>query len=323
MSATSAAERPQPRRARRRLQPWHWAPYAFLSPFLVLFAVFGAFPLLFSLVLAFQDWNPASGLASMRFVGLDNFAFTLGDEWLWKSLWNTLWLAVVSGVPQHLVAIPLAYFIFVSFKRTRNAVVGAYFLPYITSTVAISLMFTTLFSTDFGIINVVLGWFADLPLTGWMFPAENINWMGRAEYIKPAVAMVVFWRYVGFNTVLYLAAMQTIPKDLYEAAEMDGANRWQQFRFVTLPLLKPMMVFGITLSVIGGLQLFEEPFIITGGRGGTDQSAMTTAMYMFRTAFEFNEFGTASAISWLLFIAIALLTWMTNRAFVRTGLKED
>jgi multiple sugar transport system permease protein len=284
-----------------------------------LFAVFGLFPLLFSLILAFNDWNPASGLGSMKYVGFENFKFVLGDEWFWKSLWNTLWLALMSGLPQHLVAIPLAYFLHTAFKRWRNFMVGAYFLPYITSTVAIALIFSTLFSTDFGVINVALSGLSKLPLIGHLLPTENINWMGKAANVKPAVAMVVFWRYVGFNTVLYLAALQTIPKELYEAAIMDGATRWQQFRYVALPLLKPMMFFGATLSVIGGLQLFEEPFILAGGRGGTDQAALTTAMYMFRTAFEFNEFGTASAISWLLFIVIGILTWMTNRAFGHGG----
>jgi multiple sugar transport system permease protein len=119
--------------------------------------------------------------------------------------------------------------------------------------------------------------------------------------------------------VLYLAALQTIPKDLYEAATMDGANAWKQFVYITLPSLKPMIFFGITLTIIGGLQLFEEPFILTGGRGGTDQAGMTTAMYMYRTAFEFNDFGTASALSWLLFVVVALLTWITNRAFKPRG----
>ena len=304
-------------RPRRRLQPWHWAPYVFLAPFFGLFLVFGLFPLLFSLVLAFHDWNPAAGLQAMQFVGIENFRFALGDEWLWKSLWNTLWLAVVSGAPQHLVAIPLAYFIHIGFRRWRNAVVGAYFLPYITSTVAISLMFSTLFSSQFGVINVVLTGLSQIPLVGALFPSQPVDWMGQAGNVKPAIAMVVFWRYVGFNTVLYLAAMQTIPKDLYEAAEMDGASRWQQFWHITLPLLKPMMVFGVMLSVIGGLQLFEEPFILTNGKGGTNQAAMTTAMYMFRNAFEFNEFGTASAMAWLLFIAIGVMTWLTNKAFKR------
>ena len=292
-----------------RLSP-RWAPYVFISPFLVLFAVFGVFPLLFSLHRAVQSWEPTSGLDSMSFVGLENFAFALQDEWFWKSLKNTLWLAVVSGAPQHLVAIPLAVFIHHSFKRLRDGVVGAYFLPYITSTVAIAIMFSSLFSKDFGLINATLH---------AVFGAEHVDWLGRAENIKPAIAFVVFWRYLGFNVVLYLAALQTIPRDLYEAATMDGAGRWQQFWHITLPNLKPMIFFGVTLSVIGGLQLFEEPFILTGGRGGADQAGMTSAVYLYRMAFDFNDFGGASAMSWLLFAVVAVLTWMTNRAFRPRG----
>jgi multiple sugar transport system permease protein len=272
--------------------------------------VFGVFPLLFSLHLAFHSWEPTSGLDAMDFVGLDNFAFALQDEWFWKSLKNTLWLAVVSGAPQHLVAIPLAVFIHTSFKRLRDGVVGAYFLPYITSTVAIAIMFSSLFSKDFGLINAALA---------GAFGIEHVDWLGRAENIKPAIAFVVFWRYLGFNVVLYLAALQTIPRDLYEAATIDGAGRWQQFWHITLPNLKPMIFFGVTLSVIGGLQLFEEPFILTGGRGGADQAGMTSAVYLYRMAFDFNDFGGASAMSWLLFAVVAVLTWMTNRAFRPKG----
>ena len=295
------------------------APYVLLSPFVILFAVFGVFPLVFSLYLAFQSWEPTSGLATMKFVGLGNFAFSLQDEWFWKSLKNTAWLAVASGVPQHLVAIPLAVFIHNAFGRARNAVVGAYFLPYITSTVAIAIMFSSLFSTDYGLVNQALGALARVPGLGGLFPAEPVDWLGRPENIKPAIAMIVFWRYVGFNVVLYLAALQTIPKDLYEAATMDGAGRLQQFFFITLPSLKPMIFFGVTLSVIGGLQLFEEPFILTGGRGGSDQSGMTTAIYLYRMAFDFNDFGAASAMSWLLFFVVVALTWLTNRAFRSRG----
>jgi len=283
-----------------------WTPYVLLLPFVALFAIFGLFPLVFSLYLAFQTWEPTSGLAAMQFVGLDNFAFSLQDEWFWKSLGNTAWLAVASGVPQHLVAIPLAVFIHNAFVRSRNAVVGAYFLPYITSTVAIAIMFSSLFSTDFGLVNTGLQ---------AVFGTEPIDWLGQPENIKPAIAMIVFWRYVGFNVVLYLAALQTIPRDLYEAATMDGAGRLQQFFFITLPSLKPMIFFGVTLSVIGGLQLFEEPFILTGGRGGSDQAGMTTAIYLYRMAFDFNDFGAASAMSWLLFFVVVVLTWLTNRAF--------
>ena len=282
------------------------APYVFVSPFIVLFAVFGLFPLGFSLYLAFQSWEPTAGLGAMQFVGIDNFAFALRDLWFWKSLFNTGWLALASGVPQHVVAIPLAVFIHTSFKRLRDVAIGAYFLPYITSTVAIAIMFSSLFSTDYGLVNQGLR---------ALFGGPPIDWLGQPENIKPAIAMLVFWRYVGFNVVLYLAALQTIPKDIYEAATMDGAGRLQQFFHITLPSLKPMIYFGVTLSVIGGLQLFEEPFILTGGRGGSDQSGMTTAIYLYRMAFDFNDFGAASAMSWLLFFVVALLTWATNRAF--------
>jgi multiple sugar transport system permease protein len=291
------------------------APYLFISPFIILFAVFGLFPLLFSLYLAFQSWEPTNGLAAMEFVGFDNFAFAIQDEWFWKSLGNTAWLALASGIPQHVVAIPLAYFIHSSFDRLRNGVVGAYFLPYITSTVAIAIMFSSLFSTDFGLVNVALNAVGSIPGLGWLAPSENIDWMGNPRNIKPAIAMIVFWRYVGFNVVLYLAALQTIPKDIYEAATMDGAGRLQQFLYITLPSLRPMIYFGVTLSVIGGLQLFEEPFILTGGRGGSDQAGMTTAIYLYRMAFDFNDFGAASAMSWLLFVVVVVLTWLTNRAF--------
>ena len=301
-----------------RLSPT-WTPYVLLSPFVILFGIFGIFPLVFSLFLAFQSWEPTSGLGAMEFVGLDNFVFSLQDEWFWKSLKNTAWLALASGVPQHLVAIPLAVFIHTSFKRLRNGVVGAYFMPYITSTVAIAILFSSLFSTDYGLINVGIQMIKQIPLLGSLMPANPVDWLNDPDNIKPAISMIVFWRYVGFNVVLYLAALQTIPGDIYEAATMDGAGRFQQFFYITLPSLKPMIFFGVTLSIIGGLQLFEEPFILTGGRGGSDQSGMTTAIYLYRMAFDFNDFGAASAMSWLLFILVAVLTWVTNRAFRPRG----
>lgn len=288
-----------------RLSP-KWAPYVFISPFLILFGVFGVFPLCFSLYLAFQSWEPTGGLRAMEFVGLANFAFALKDDWFWMSLRNTLWLAIASGVPQHLVALPLAAFIHAAFKRLRDGVIAVYFLPYITSTVAIAIMFYSLFSQDYGMINAALAQWFGLPHT---------DWLTSAAHIKPAIAFIVFWRYVGFNTVLYLAAMQTIPGELYEAATLDGASRLRQFLHITLPGIRPMIFFGVTLSVIGGLQLFEEPFILTGGKGGPQQAAMTSAVYLFREAFDFNDFGGASAMSWLLFLVVALLTWITNLAF--------
>ena len=291
------------------------APYVLISPFLLLFLIFGLFPIVFSFVLMFHTWDPVQGLGSMSYVGLENLVFAFEDPLVWTSLGNTLWMALASGVPQHLVAIPLAYLINEKMGRWRNATMGAYFLPYITSTVAIAIMFSTLFSTDYGMVNAVLAEMAQWPGLKAVLPEKNIDWLGSPEAIKPVVSAVVFWRYLGFNVILYVAAMQSIPRDLYEAARMDGAKSWQQFIFITLPQLKPIMFFGVTLTVIGGLQLFEEPFILTGGKGGTEYAGMTTAMYMYRTAFDFNDFGLASAISWMLFVIILVLTVITNQAF--------
>jgi len=282
------------------------APYLFIAPFFVLFAVFGLFPLLFSVWLSLHQWDATAGLSAMRWVGLENYRYAITDPWLHKSIGNTLWFALASGVPQHLVALPLAFFIHVTLKRSRNAVVGAYFVPYITSSVAIALIFTTLFSKDFGIINAVL-------------PGAPVDWLGDAAHAKPAIAFVVFWRYLGWNLVLYLSALQTVDPSLYEAATLDGASRWQQFRHVTLPLLRPMAYLAVTLTIIGNLQLFEEPFILVDADSGVAPQVMTTALFMYRMAFSDGDFGTASAVSWLLFFLIALMGWGNSRLFGKAG----
>jgi multiple sugar transport system permease protein len=310
--APARATRHAWRKASRR-----FAPYAFIAPFFILFAVFGLFPLGFSIYLSLHQWDAAQGLAAMRWVGLENYQFALTDPWFTKSLGNTLWFALVSGLPQHLVALPLATLIYSKLKRSRDWVVGAYFVPYITSSVAIALIFSTLFSRDSGLVNVVISELTRLPLLGSLMPVEPPDWLTQAAYTKPAVAFVVFWRYLGWNLVLYLSALQTIDRDLYEAATLDGAKPWQQFVHITLPLLRPMMFFAVTLTIIGNLQLFEEPFILVDTEKGVAGSVMTTAIFMYRLAFSDGDFGTASAVSWLLFIVIAVLTWLNSRLFGR------
>lgn len=292
-----------------------WVPYFLIAPFVILFLVFGLFPILFSFALMFHVWDPVQGVESVEFVGFNNIAFALEDPLLWISLENTLWLALGSGLPQHLVALPLAYLISERLGPWRNTAMGVYFLPYITSTVAIAIMFATLFSTDYGAVNALLQMAAGSSWLSAVLPAENIDWLNQPETIKPIIAFVVFWRFVGFNVILYVAAMQSIPRDLYEAARLDGAGSWRVFWHITLPQLKPMMYFAVTLTLIGGLQLFEEPFILTGGKGGIEYAGMTTAIYMYRTAFEFSDFGLASTISWILFAVILVLTVINHRLF--------
>lgn len=251
----------------------------------------------------------------MHSVGVKNYSFVLTDPWFWKSVGNTVYIAVAAGLPQHLCAIGLAFFINTYLRKLKHPVLALYFLPYITSSIAIALIFSTLFSRDFGVINSCLSELAHLPGLAAILPNRATDWLGNVHAIKPAISLVLFWRYLGWNVVLYLAALQTIPNELYEAACLDGASIWQQFRYVSLPLLKPMMYFAVSMTVIGNLQVFEEPFVLVGPAGGPAQSGLTSAMYMYRTAVSFNDFGAATAMSWIMFILIGLAALGSRRLF--------
>ncbi|HEY8497793.1 MAG TPA: sugar ABC transporter permease [Limnochordales bacterium] len=301
------------------------APYLFISPFFILFAIFGLYPILFSFYLSFHSWNAVGGLGSMEWVGLDNYAFLLRDPWFWKSLANTVLLLIISGLPQHVIAIPLAFILNSGLVRLRNFFSSSYFMPYITSTVAVAMIFTTIYGTQYGALNTALAWL-DGHGFRWLWRLLGlelpVNWLGRAAYIKPAIAMLVVWRWFGWNTVLYLAGLQTIPRELYEAAMVDGAGIYQQFRWITLPLLKPIAFFAVTLTIIGNMQLFDEPFILTGGTGGTSESGLTVALYLYRTGFEWLYMGSAAAMSWVLFVIIVGLSVLNFRLMGRAGLER-
>lgn len=300
-----------------------YAPYIFVSPFFILFLIFGLYPTLFSLYMSFQAWTPSDGWGRWKYVGLENYTFTLTDPMFWRSMWNTIWLGVFSGVPQHLIAIPLAFVIHMVLSRFKTFVTAVYFLPYITSSVAIALIFNTLFATHNGVINLVIAHLNTWPLMGALLPDQNINWFTSAN-IKYALALVVIWQFTGWNTLLYLSAIQAIPKDLYEAAAVDGATRVQQFRYITLPLLRPMMFFAVSLTIIGNMQLFEQPFVLlNGGASAATPGGQTATMYMYRTAFEWLEMGTAASIAWILFVFIGILTYLNNLIFGRAARGGD
>jgi multiple sugar transport system permease protein len=168
------------------------------------------------------------------------------------------------------------------------------------------------------VLNWALGVLNHVPLLGLLIPDEPIRWLGRAALIPWSIAVLVIWRYTGWNVVLYLSGLQAIPADLYEAAEVDGASRFQQFRFITLPLLRPIAFFAVTLTIIGNMQLFAEPFLLVNTDGGAGNAGLTSVMYLYKTAFTDLDMGLASAISWVLFAFIVILTIFNNRLF-RSG----
>lgn len=301
-------------------------PYFFLAPYILLFLIFGLFPLFFSIYLSFHQWNPVEGFDAMKYVGLENFGLALTDEWTWLSLKNTILMGIFAGLPQHLVAIPVACFLVSLGPRLRHWLTSALFLPYITSSVAVSLIFFQMFAPTSGLINLTLQSLAETPviapLFSWVEPLMPIKWLKDVNLVKPAVALVIFWKYVGFNIVIYTTGLMTIPTALYEAARIDGANTWHRFRYITLPMLKPFMFFAVTLTLIGSMQLFEEPYVLTNGEGGPSQSALTVSAHLMRMGWDWLEMGTASALSWLLFILISLMTAVKFFFFGKEGMND-
>jgi len=299
-------------------------PWLFLSPFIASFLIFSLFPLLFSIYLSFQEWNPTGGLGSMKYVGLDNYALAVTDPTLGKALWNTLVLAIVSGLPQHVIALPIAYILVAGIKRFRHLFTATLFLPFITSTVAVSMIFYSMYSTRSGVFNYLLSLMSGAPLMDWLNGVMPVLWLDSSTMIKPSIAIVVVWKYVGFNIVLYSTGFLTLPRDVMDAAEVDGASPWQKFWYVALPMIRPFIFFATTMTVIGNLQLFEEPYVLTMGQsGGIGQAGLTIAYYLYIQAWQWFEMGSAAALSWLLFILVAAATAVHFFLFGRRGLGGD
>ena len=292
-----------PERRRRRFLAY-WPQYLAISPFYLLFAVFGLAPLLFSFYLAFQRWD---GIGEMQFAGLDNFKYLISDDVFWLSLWNTLLIWVLSTVPTLSLALVLAVLLN-SVKRFKAFYRMAFFIPNITSTVAISIFFGALFATNYGLINAALK-AVGLP---------EVAWLQNTWGIKIVIAVLTVWQWTGYNAIIYLAGLQTISSDLYEQAKVDGANAVQLFFHITLPLLRPIILFTVVLSTIGGLQTFTEPKVLLGDSAGTGQSGLTMVFYFYRQAFSHNDYGYGAAIAMVVLLVVALFT-ILNWALVQRG----
>lgn len=285
------------------------APYMFLAPFMILFAIFGIYPIGYSIVISFFEFR-LSG-APPDFVGFKNYVNLFAtDPFFVKTLYNTFILLIFGSVIQHPIAIPIAILLNNKVLRGREFFKAVYFLPYITSTVSIVLIFSQLFDYRTGWLNYIL--------TDWLGLEEGIRWLTDPVAIKASLAIMLNWKFIGWNTIIYLAGLQAIPQTLYEAARIDGASSFRSHISITLPLLLPIIFFGITLSIIGGMQIFDEPFILLGGYeglGGAGNSGLTTAFYLLYTAFNVGRLGKASAIAWILFMIIISLT-LINRFVV-------
>ncbi len=274
------------------------APWLLLAPFLLLFGVFCAYPLLVSLRLSTQQ---TFGPGTARQVGLDNFATLSRDPLFWKALRNTVVFTLGTVIVQIPIALLLAILLNRPGLRGRAVLRLILFAPVLVGVVFVGMIFSVIFEKRTGLLNQMLhaglGWSLDFP---WL-----------EHYVMPALILATVWQYVGFSMVYFLAALQNVSPELSEAAHMDGAGRWKQFRHVVLPAIRPVGTFVVLLSVIGSFQLFELPYILFSNiPGGPDNRALTLVMYLYQTGFQTGDLGYASAIGWamaLVLVACAAL----------------
>jgi cellobiose transport system permease protein len=278
----------------RRLDPVV-SPYLYIAPFFVIFLGFGLFPLAYTFYVSLNHWE--LGATTHQWVGFHNYTKLLADSYFWNSLRNTGSIWVLSTVPQLLAALGIAH-VLNRRLRFRTLFRVGIVTPIVTSVVAVGIIFAVLFGRDFGLVNWLLHFVGIGP----------IDWQVGPWSSHPAISVMIIWRWTGYNALLYLAALQAVPRELYEAAAIDGAGRPRQFRHVTVPLLSPVIFFNLVLETIHGFQGFTGAFIISNGRGGPADSTLLYTLYLYKQGFTFFHMGYASAMAWVFLVVIGLLT---------------
>ncbi len=297
---------------RQRLGRWDQkaSPYVYIAPFFLIWAITGLFPLVYTAFVSVHKWGLLQG--NKGFVGLDNYTWVLGQERFWKGMRNTFSIFLLSSVPQVVAALLLAWVLDANLRARTFWRMGV-LLPYVVAPIAVSLIFGQLFADQSGVVNAVLAKLGMSP----------IGWHRDVLASHFAIATMVNFRWTGYNTLIFLAAMQAIPRETIEAAIVDGASRVRTFLNVTIPMLRPTIVFIIITSTIGGLQIFDEPRMFdTSGGGGADRQWMTVTMYMYELGWgSQRSLGRASAVAWILFLVVvlfALLNFYLTRRIAGT-----
>lgn len=299
-------------RAKRRGVLSYWRQYLAISPFFVVFIGFSLIPVIFTLYIAFQHWD---GLGPIRFVGLQQFRFLVKDHTFWLALENTIVIWVFATVPMLFLSLVLAVMIN-SVTRLTTFYRIAYFIPNVTSLVAVAIFFFAIFSSQFGIVNAGLR----------ALHLPDVPWLSNFWTVKVVIALLMTWQWTGYNMIIYLAGLQAIPTELYEAAKIDGANAVQTFFRITVPLLRPIILFTVIVSTITGLQSFTEPQVIFGSTaannpdsGGPGQAGLTLMLYFYNQAFDNHDFGYGAAIVWAMFLLIMVFVVINWRVVTRRG----
>jgi len=281
-----------------------YSPYLFISPFFILFGLVGLFPLLYTSWVSVHAWDLLGGQG--RWTGFDNFAFVLQQRQFWVALRNTLSIFLVSAIPQLIAATAIAAALDTNL-RNKTFWRMSVLLPFVVMPVAVTLIFGSMFGERYGLVNRTL---ADIGL-------GPIRWHTDPLASHVAIATMVNFRWTGYNALILLAGMQAISRDLYEAATIDGASWVRRFFRITIPQLRPTLIFVIITATIGGLQIFDEPRLYDqNGLGGEDQQWMTMTIYLYKLGWTQLNFGRAAAVAWLLFLVIVAIG-LVNLAVTR------
>lgn len=289
---------PHPRSALARLEGrWGWI---LVSPFAVGLLLFSLGPITAGLGLAFFKWD---NMTPPSFVGFANWSRLIGDELFWKAFRNTLFY-VIGAVPTGVI-LSLALALLVN-KQIRGISLfrTLYFTPVVTSTVAVALVWTWFYDSSYGILNYLIAKIGELLQIRWLQP---VAWLNDPRTAMPAIIAMSVWKGLGYNMIIFLAALQNVPRELYEAASIDGANRWRMFWHVTLPSISPVMFFVVTTSVIGAFQVFDQVYIMARD-GRPAYSTLTLVYYLYNNAFRYLDMGYASTIGLALFVLVGFVT---------------
>jgi multiple sugar transport system permease protein len=272
--------------------------YGFLAPALSTIGIFFFLPLGAALLLSTTDFDiyALGNRDYLRFVGLRNYLHLLQDPVFWKALGNTAYFALIGGPLSVCVSLGAALLVNARTVRLKGLFRTVFFLPVVTTLVAVAVVWRYLYHPRYGFLNHALA------LVG----ISPIDWLGDPKWAMPAIILMAVWKNFGFNTIIFIAGLQNIPRHLYEAAWIDGATAWQQFRLITLPLLRPTLLFVAVITLIGYLQLFAEPYVMT--QGGPSQSTLSVVLLMYEEGFRWWNIGYAAAIAFVLFLIILLAT---------------
>lgn len=272
--------------------------YFFLLPGLLVLFVFFFLPIAAALILSLTDFDiyGIAAASNVRFVGFDNYLDLFRDTLFWTALKNTLYFVLVGGPLSVGTSLVAALLLDTKGIRFKGFFRSAFFAPVVTTLVAVAVVFRFLYHTRYGLFNYVLAWFG----------IDPVNWLGDPTWAMPAVILLAVWKNFGFNMIIFIAGLQSIPDYLYEAAIVDGASPWQRFKSVTLPMLAPTFLFVSIITMIGYFQLFAEPYVMT--EGGPLNSTLSVVLYMYREGFKWWDMGYAAAIAFILFVIILIGT---------------